>query len=149
MGNDLQHAGSKIEDAGAKMSKLTAPLAAVGAAAVKMASDYDKSVAKVYTIMDKQAASTQAMSREILDLSTATGKSATELADAGQQSISQAQALKEKNADTVKVIDGPLEGFLGTVDELEADKDRVRVIVSMFGRETSVDLELDEVEVAG
>ena len=48
--------------------------------------------------------------------------------------------------DTVKVVDGPLEGFLGTVDELEADKDRVRVIVSMFGRETPVDLELDQVE---
>lgn len=48
--------------------------------------------------------------------------------------------------DTVKVIDGPLEGFLGTVDELDADKDMVRVIVSMFGRETPVDLELDQVE---
>ena len=48
--------------------------------------------------------------------------------------------------DTVKVTDGPLEGFFGTVDELEADKDRVRVIVSMFGRETPVDLELDQVE---
>ena len=48
--------------------------------------------------------------------------------------------------DTVKVVDGPLEGFLGVVDELEADKDRVRVIVSMFGRETPVDLDLDQVE---
>ncbi len=48
--------------------------------------------------------------------------------------------------DSVKVIDGPLEGFLGTVDELDAEKDRVRVIVSMFGRETPVDLELDQVE---
>lgn len=48
--------------------------------------------------------------------------------------------------DTVKVNDGPLEGFLGTVDEIETDKDRVRVIVSMFGRETPVDLELDQVE---
>ena len=48
--------------------------------------------------------------------------------------------------DTVKVVDGPLEGFFGTVDELEPDKDRVRVIVSMFGRETPVDLDLDQVE---
>ncbi|MCL1829640.1 MAG: transcription termination/antitermination protein NusG [Oscillospiraceae bacterium] len=48
--------------------------------------------------------------------------------------------------DTVKVTDGPLEGFLGTVDEIEAEKDRVRVVVSMFGRETPVDLELDQVE---
>jgi len=48
--------------------------------------------------------------------------------------------------DTVKVADGPLEGFLGTVDELDAEKNLVRVIVSMFGRETPIDLELDQVE---
>jgi len=48
--------------------------------------------------------------------------------------------------DTVKVIDGPLEGFLGTVDELDPERDSVRVIVSMFGRETPIDLELDQVE---
>ena len=50
--------------------------------------------------------------------------------------------------DTVKVTDGPLEGFLGTVEELDAEKDLVRVVVSMFGRETPVDLELDQVEPA-
>jgi transcriptional antiterminator NusG len=49
--------------------------------------------------------------------------------------------------DEVKVNDGPLAGFLGTVDELEPEKNRVRVVVSMFGRETPVDLELDQVEV--
>ena len=49
--------------------------------------------------------------------------------------------------DEVKVIDGPLAGFFGVVDELEPEKDRVRVVVSMFGRETPVDLELDQVEV--
>ena len=48
--------------------------------------------------------------------------------------------------DTVKVTDGPLEGLLGTVDELDAERETVRVIVSMFGRETPVDLELDQVE---
>ena len=48
--------------------------------------------------------------------------------------------------DSVKVLDGPLEGFIGTVDELEPERNRVRVAVSMFGRETPVDLELDQVE---
>ena len=51
-----------------------------------------------------------------------------------------------ERGDSVKITDGPLEGFIGTVDELEPEKDRVRVVVSMFGRETPVDLELDQVE---
>ena len=48
--------------------------------------------------------------------------------------------------DSIKVIDGPLEGFIGTVDEIDLEKSKVRVIVSMFGRETPVELELDQVE---
>ena len=47
---------------------------------------------------------------------------------------------------TVKVIDGPLEGFLGTVDEIDSEKYRLRVIVSRFGRETPVDLDFEQVE---
>ncbi|MCD7852933.1 MAG: transcription termination/antitermination protein NusG [Oscillospiraceae bacterium] len=50
--------------------------------------------------------------------------------------------------DTVKVTDGPLDGFLGTVEELDAEKNLVRVCVSMFGREMPVELELDQVEPA-
>lgn len=48
--------------------------------------------------------------------------------------------------DSVHIIDGPLDGFVGTVEEVEVDKNRVRVMVSMFGRETPVELELDQVE---
>ena len=48
--------------------------------------------------------------------------------------------------DNVKIIDGPLEGFVGVVDELDVDKNSVRVVVSMFGRETPVELELNQVE---
>jgi transcriptional antiterminator NusG len=48
--------------------------------------------------------------------------------------------------DNVKVIEGPLDGFIGLVEELDAEKDRVKVIVSMFGRETPVELTLDQVE---
>ena len=49
--------------------------------------------------------------------------------------------------DSVKVTDGPLSGFIGTVEALDVDKNSVSVVVSMFGRETPVDLELDQVEV--
>ena len=48
--------------------------------------------------------------------------------------------------DTVSIVDGPLSGFNGTVEELDIEKNKVRVIVSMFGRETPVDLELDQVD---
>lgn len=48
--------------------------------------------------------------------------------------------------DTVRVTDGPLAGFYGRVEELDVDANSVNVIVSMFGRETPVDLELDQVE---
>ena len=48
--------------------------------------------------------------------------------------------------DSVQIIDGPMEGFVGTVEKLDAEKNSVRVMVSMFGRETPVDLELSQVE---
>ncbi len=49
--------------------------------------------------------------------------------------------------DTVKITDGALESFLGTVEEIDVDHNKVRVVVSMFGRETPVELELDQVEL--
>jgi len=49
--------------------------------------------------------------------------------------------------DTVRILDGPLSSFTGTVESIEIDKNAVSVIVSMFGRETSVEFELDQVEV--
>ncbi len=49
--------------------------------------------------------------------------------------------------DSVRILDGPLSTFIGRVDNIEVDKNRVDVVVSMFGRETSVEFELDQVEV--
>ncbi len=48
--------------------------------------------------------------------------------------------------DSVKITDGALESFIGTVEEIDMDHNKVRVVVSMFGRETPVELELDQVE---
>ena len=48
--------------------------------------------------------------------------------------------------DNVKITDGALESFLGVVDEIDIERSKVRVVVSMFGRETPVELEQDQVE---
>lgn len=48
---------------------------------------------------------------------------------------------------TVAIVDGPLEGFTGVVEELDLDKNKVKVVVSMFGRETPVELELDQAQL--
>ena len=48
--------------------------------------------------------------------------------------------------DSVKITDGALASFIGTVEELDTERGKVRVVVSMFGRETPVELELDQVE---
>lgn len=49
--------------------------------------------------------------------------------------------------DHVRIMDGPLASFTGVVEEIEPEKNRVSVVVSIFGRETPVELELDQVEV--
>ena len=49
--------------------------------------------------------------------------------------------------DIVRILDGPLSSFTGTVENIEIEKNTVSVVVSMFGRETPVEFELDQVEV--
>ena len=48
--------------------------------------------------------------------------------------------------DSIKVIDGPLKDFVGIVQEINKEKQKVRVLVSMFGRETPVELEFSQVQ---
>ncbi len=53
-----------------------------------------------------------------------------------------------KVGDLVNIVDEYLEGFSGTVEEIDLDKSQVHVRVMMFGKETLVELELDQVEPA-
>ncbi len=51
-----------------------------------------------------------------------------------------------KVGDQVRVINGALEGFIGDVDSISAERQKVRVVVAMFGRQTPVELDFAQVE---
>ncbi|MBM7615316.1 transcription termination/antitermination protein NusG [Alkaliphilus hydrothermalis] len=51
-----------------------------------------------------------------------------------------------KLGDTVRVISGPFESFLGTIENINVEKQTIKVMISMFGRETPVELEFHQVE---
>ena len=55
-------------------------------------------------------------------------------------------AVQFENGDHIRVIDGPLNGFNGTVEEVNAEKGRLRVLVSIFGRATPYELDFMQVE---
>lgn len=54
--------------------------------------------------------------------------------------------LEYEIGDSVKVTVGPLKGFVGTVEEISDDKKKIKVLVSMFGRETPIELDSESAE---
>ena len=48
--------------------------------------------------------------------------------------------------DSIQIIEGPFKEYIGTVQEINKDKHKVKVLISMFGRETPVELELSQVQ---
>ena len=55
--------------------------------------------------------------------------------------------VKYNVGDHVRITDGSMASFTGVVEEIDPEKNRVTVVVTMFGRELPVELELDQVEV--
>ncbi len=51
-----------------------------------------------------------------------------------------------RQGQSVRVIDGPFIDFIGTVDEIDSGKSKVKVLLSLFGRETPVELDFLQVE---
>ena len=53
-------------------------------------------------------------------------------------------SINYKVGDSVKVIDSPLEGYTGIVDEIDIENNSVKITISLFGRETPAELELNQ-----
>ena len=48
--------------------------------------------------------------------------------------------------ETVQVKEGPFANFTGTIEELDKDKGKLKVLVNMFGRDTPVELDFTQIE---
>ncbi|NLW24038.1 MAG: transcription termination/antitermination protein NusG [Clostridia bacterium] len=84
-----------------------------------------------------------------------TGSKPVPLQDAEVKSLLKQMGIEEPKAridlevgENVRVSSGPFENFLGVVEEIYPDKGKVKVLLSMFGRETPVELEFSQVEKA-
>lgn len=56
------------------------------------------------------------------------------------------QKIDIEKGQNVKVISGPFEDFVGKVVEINQDKQKLKVLISMFGRETPIELEFNQIE---
>ncbi len=65
-----------------------------------------------------------------------------------EQGSTQQTTSQFDKGDTVKIIDGPFSNFNGLVDEIDADHNKLRVMVTIFGRQTPVELNFLQVEKA-
>ena len=78
------------------------------------------------------------------------GSNPTPLSEAEVEALGVEIKVIEVNyavGDSVKICSGPLSGFIGVVEEITDDKRKVTVSASLFGRETKVELDTNQVEV--
>lgn len=88
LGKTMQDAGDKISSVGKSIAPVSVAVGGVFTASTKSASDFTDGMAKMSTLFDTTKVNVGQLSKEFIGLSNETGKSATELAEAGYQALS-------------------------------------------------------------
>ncbi len=65
-----------------------------------------------------------------------------------RRQVQDEQEIPYQVGDRVKVVDGPFSDFIGLVDDINPEKSKIKVMVSIFGRNTPVELDVLQVEMA-
>lgn len=141
IGKDMQEAGDKIQSAGRGLSSfgstmirsVTAPIVAAGAAAVKLAADFETAMAKLNSIADTTAVPLEKLEKQIMDLSNTTGIAASELAEQAYQAISAGQ----NTADAVKFVETSTRLARAGFTETGSALDVLTTILNAYGKSSS------------
>lgn len=127
-------AGKKITDAGKKMSAgVTAPIVGAGAAAGKLAMDFEDSMAKVSTIADTTQVPIEDLKDGIMDLSSKTGQSADDLSEA----MYQAMSASVETGDAVEFLDTAVKAAVGGFTDNATAVDGLTSVLNSYGMEAS------------
>lgn len=130
-GEKVQQFGEKIQGAGKAMMPVSAAVAAAGAATVKMAWDFEDSMAKVSTIADTTQVPLSDLEAQILELSNETGIAAGEIAENVYNAISAGQQTGDAVSFVKNATDLARAGFADSGDAL----DLLTTIMNAYGLE--------------
>ena len=65
-----------------------------------------------------------------------------------EEGAAQRPKVQWSKSDSIRVVSGPFSGLAGKIDDVNVDKEKLRVLISIFGRETPVELDFTQVEKA-
>ena len=143
-GEAVQGFGEKVEGVGKKITPVSAAVAAAGGASVKMAWDFEDSMAKVATIADETEVPLSDLENAIIELSDETGIAAGEIAENVYDAISSGQSTGDAVNFVRKATDLARAGFAESGDAL----DLLTTIMNAYGMEAEKVTDVSDVLIA-